>query len=165
MYTYIIFFVICTVVSLCMKNFFDNKFSILFSSILSAILTLIVNIVYFSVCYGSMPTKTITSRYRTLNDSVTFEIHDDTTLYLNSSGKKYLLSKMSEIYLSDSNVIDKKREFFDVGNEWVIGDAFIDKSEEKILTLNKKSYELFKSYQDSIEKRKSALQENAEAVQ
>lgn len=160
MYTFILSFIIFSVIAFCTKKFFKGSFQIFFVALASSIVTLVVNCGFYAINKNTMPTKDVVVREKIISENLNFELYNDSIIKLTGDGirNKLLLGENAFVNLSDTNLFIKVETRYDVDNNWVISDAFFEKETYIKLNLNKKNYEIFKSYQDSIKKRKNTLQ-------
>lgn len=162
MYTYILVVILLFVISLCIKTSFPKKFILFGSALVSMAICVIANCVYYGVNYDKMETQKDVKIILISSDNFSMRIRCDSLIRLESSNIVWDV-KPSEFNIVVLDSIDKmtevKYEYVD-NNNWMMISSYPYQKKEITIGLKKDKYDLFKTYQDSISKRESTLQEN-----
>lgn len=162
MYTYILVVILLFIISLCVKTSFPKKFILFGSAMISMAICVIINCVYYGVNYDKMETQKNVRIILISSDNFSMKIRNDSLIRLESNNT-LLDVKPSKFNIVVLDSIDKitevKYEYVD-NNNWMMISSYPYQKEEITIGLKKDKYDLFKTYQDSISKRKSTLQEN-----
>ena len=104
MYTFILSFIIFSVIAFCTKKFFKGSFQIFFAALASSIVTLVVNCGFYTINKNTMPTKDVVVRKKIISDNLNFELYNDSVIKLTGNGirNKLLLVENAFVNLSDT---------------------------------------------------------------
>lgn len=162
MYTYVLVVILLFIITSCIKTQFPKKFILFGSAVISMAVCVIVNCVYFGANYKTMQTEAKVKTVLISQDNFSLKIRNDSLIRIESDNTMWDL-KPSEFNTVVIDSIDKltevKYEYVD-NNNWVMISSYPYQKKEVTIGLKKDKYDLFKTYQDSISKRKSTLQEN-----
>lgn len=164
MFTYIIIAIVLFIVFRCFGS--DKTKTVSFVVfVIAALLTSIIHTVYFGVNYHTIPTT-----QRIINDTI--EVCDSAKLF-----KKEKVFIYNEYYYTMNDIINDSISIVKVNNDtiqtnsivsitenfklknsnWICSFLYPTKSNKKIVTLTKKDYELYTTFKNNVEKRKSSL--------
>lgn len=165
MYTYILITLLSLVVIGCIKKSFPNHFIGICGLLIGAFLCAVINLVYFGVNYNTLPTKTVSKVIESVPDSeLKISIEKDTLIKIETPERIFEIEPKEFVNINkgkDSlNIVNSHSvKYIDI-NEWLMISSFPERAAYKTINLTDKCYDLFKTCQDSISKRKDILSKN-----
>lgn len=164
MYTYILVVILLFIIASCIKTSFPKKFVLIGCALISLVVCVVINCVYYGINYNTMETvksatfKIVSDKELEINienDSI-IKIETKTSIYnIIINGTEEDVVKLDTV----NRIITIKDEFID-NNQWMMISSYPIKRKFIIIGLKKDKYDVFKTYQDSICKRKDTLSKN-----
>lgn len=164
MYTYILIVILSFIIASCIKTSFPKKFVLIGCALISLAVCVLINCVYYGVNYNTMETVRNTKVKIIPDEELEIRIKRDSIIQIETSTSLYNISvNGTENEMTKLDTINKvttiKDEFID-NNEWMMISSYPTKHSVAIIGLKKDKYDVFKTYQDSICKRKDTLSKN-----
>lgn len=160
MLLYIVIFIITMIISMCYrknKEYFPMTLTCL---LVTVVLTLIANCIYFGINYHTFPTVMRVNIDSTVTVDST-KMYENNIVCFHNNGKIYYNdSVIIEISDNDKNYLIEDIEDFKLNDNmklWFCDYSYPSKSKKYVLKLNAKDYDLYKVYQNYVEKGSGAL--------
>lgn len=164
MYTYILIVILSFIIASCIKTSFPKKFVLIGCALISLAVCVVINCIYYGVIINTMETVRNTKVKIIPDEELEIRIKRDSIIQIETSTSLYNISvNGTENEMVKLDTINKvtiiKDEFVD-NNEWMMISSYPTKYSVAIIGLKKDKYDVFKTYQDSICKRKDTLSKN-----
>ena len=149
MYTYILIVILSFIIASCIKTSFPKKFVLIGCALISLAVCVLINCVYYGVNYNTMETVKNTKVKIVSDEELEMKIKNDSIIRIETK---------TSIYNVIINGTEEGAVKLDTVNR--IMTIKPTKHSITIIGLKKDKYDVFKTYQDSICKRKDTLSKN-----
>lgn len=164
MYTYILIVILSFIIASCIKTSFPKKFVLIGCALISLAVCVVINCVYYGVNYNTMETVRNTEVKIIPDEELEIRIKHDSIIQIETSTSLYNISvngtENETVKLDTINKVTTIKDEFVDNNEWMMISSYPTKYSVAIIGLKKDKYDVFKTYQDSICKRKDTLSKN-----
>lgn len=167
MYTYILIVILSFIIASCIKTSFPKKFVLIGCALISLAVCVLINCVYYGVNYNTMETVKNTKVKIVSDEELEMKIKNDSIIRIETKTSIYNViingTEEGAVKLDTVNrIMTIKDEFVD-NNQWMMISSYPTKQSITIIGLKKDKYDVFKTYQDSICKRKDTLSKNGQS--
>lgn len=164
MHTYILIVILSFIIASCIKTSFPKKFVLIGCALISLAVCVLINCVYYGVNYNTMETVKNTKVKIVSDEELEMKIKNDSIIRIETKTSIYNViingTEEGAVKLDTVNrIMTIKDEFVD-NNQWMMISSYPTKHSITIIGLKKDKYDVFKTYQDSICKRKDTLSKN-----
>lgn len=132
-------------------------------AVISSLVLVVVNCIYYGANYHTMETNRYVKTRIIKPEDVELKIRQDSIIRIVLSGNCYnvkVKSSNTTVVLDTINRVTTIKDDFVGDNKWLMISSYPNKNTYYNIGLNEKNYDIFKTYQDSICKRKNTLSKN-----